>query len=171
MRVFLVGPPGSGKSTVGRHLATQLKASFYDLDEIIEERAGANIPWIFDVEGESGFRDREQAVVQDFAGRDNVVVATGGGVVMREANREVLKKSATVVYLSASLKTLVNRTRGNDKRPLLAGEDPRPVLEQLLEIREPLYRDVAHVTVVSGGSSARKLAGVIVEKLAAHQDK
>ena len=122
MRVFLVGPPGAGKSTVGRHLAAHLQATFFDLDEVIQERAGADIPWIFDVEGESGFRDRESAVVKDFASRDNVVIATGGGVVLRPENRTVMSSASTVVYLEASLSTLVSRTEGKTKRPLVGGK-------------------------------------------------
>jgi len=167
MRVFLVGPPGAGKSTVGRHLAAQLQATFFDLDEVIQERAGADIPWIFDVEGESGFRDRESAVVKDFASRDNVVIATGGGVVLRPENRAVMANASTVVYLEASLSTLVSRTEGKTKRPLLVGKDVRKVLQEIMAVREPLYREVADVTVASTGGSAKKLAGVIAEKLTA----
>ena len=167
MRVFLVGPPGAGKSTVGRHLAAHLQAAFVDLDEVIQERAGADIPWIFDVEGESGFRDRESAVVKDFASRDNVVIATGGGVVLRPENRIAMSSASTVVYLEASLSTLVSRTEGKTKRPLLVGKDVRKVLQEIMAVREPLYREVADVTVASTGGSAIKLAGVIVEKLTA----
>ena len=167
MRVFLVGPPGAGKSTVGRHLAAHLQATFFDLDEVIQERAGADIPWIFDVEGESGFRDRESAVVKDFASRDNVVIATGGGVVLRPENRIVMSNASTVVYLEASLSTLVSRTEGKTKRPLLVGKDVRKVLQEIMAVREPLYREVADVTVASTDGSAKKLAGVIAEKLTA----
>ena len=167
MRVFLIGPPGAGKSTVGRHLAAHLQATFFDLDEVIQERAGADIPWIFDVEGESGFRDRESAVVKDFASRDNVVIATGGGVVLRPENRSVMSSASTVVYLEASLSTLVSRTEGKTKRPLLVGKDVRKVLQEIMAVREPLYREVADVTVGSTGGSAKKLAGVIAEKLTA----
>ena len=167
MRVFLVGPPGAGKSTVGRHLAAHLQATFFDLDEVIQERAGADIPWIFDVEGESGFRDRESAVVKDFASRDNVVIATGGGVVLRPENRIVMSSASTVVYLEASLSTLVSRTEGKTKRPLLVGKDVRKVLQEIMAVREPLYREVADVTVASTDGSAKKLAGVIAEKLTA----
>ena len=167
MRVFLVGPPGAGKSTVGRHLAAHLQATFFDLDEVIQERAGADIPWIFDVEGESGFRDRESAVVKDFASRDNVVIATGGGVVLRPENRIVMSNASTVVYLEASLSTLVSRTEGKTKRPLLVGKDVRKVLQEIMAVREPLYREVADVTVASTGGSAKKLAWVIAEKLTA----
>ena len=167
MRVFLVGPPGAGKSTVGRHLAAHLQAAFLDLDEVIQERAGADIPWIFDVEGESGFRDRESAVVKDFASRDNVVIATGGGVVLRPENRTVMSSASTVVYLEASLLTLVSRTEGKTKRPLLVGKDVRKVLQEIMAVREPLYREVADVTVASTGGSAKRLAEVIAEKLRA----
>ena len=167
MRVFLVGPPGAGKSTVGRHLAAHLQATFFDLDEVIQERAGADIPWIFDVEGESGFRDRESAVVKDFASRDNVVIATGGGVVLRPENRIVMSNASTVVYLEASLSTLVSRTEGKTKRPLLVGKDVRKVLQEIMAVREPLYREVADVTVESTGGSAKKLAGVIAKELTA----
>ena len=167
MRVFLVGPPGAGKSTVGRHLAAHLQATFFDLDEVMQERAGADIPWIFDVEGESGFRDRESAVVKDFASRDNVVIATGGGVVLRPENRIAMSSASTVVYLEASLSTLVSRTEGKTKRPLLVGKDVRKVLQEIMAVREPLYREVADVTVASTGGSAKKLAGAIAEKLTA----
>ena len=167
MRVFLVGPPGAGKSTVGRHLAAHLQAKFFDLDEVIQERAGADIPWIFDVEGESGFRDRESAVVKDFASRDHVVIATGGGVVLRPENRIVMSSASTVVYLEASLSTLVSRTEGKNKRPLLVDKDVRKVLQEIMAVREPLYREVADVTVASTGGSAKRLAGVIAEKLTA----
>ena len=165
MRVFLVGPPGAGKSTVGKHLAGHLQAAFFDLDEVIQERAGADIPWIFDVEGEAGFRDRETAVINDFASIDNVVIATGGGVVLRPQNRSVMSSASTVVYLEASLSTLVSRTEGKTKRPLLVGEDARQVLQEIMAVREPLYREVADITVVSTGDSAKRLAGVIAKKL------
>lgn len=165
MRIFLVGPPGAGKSTVGKHLAAQLQATFFDLDEVIQERAGADIPWIFDVEGESGFRDRESAVVNDFASRDNVVIATGGGVVLSPENRALMSRASTVVYLSASLSTLVSRTAGKTKRPLLVGKDVRQVLQDIMTVREPLYREVADITVASTGGSPQKLAGLIAEKL------
>lgn len=165
MRIFLVGPPGAGKSTVGKHLAAQLQATFFDLDEVIQERAGADIPWIFDVEGESGFRDRESAVVNDFASRDNVVIATGGGVVLSPENRALMSSASTVVYLSASLSALVSRTAGKTKRPLLVGKDVRQVLQEIMTVREPLYREVADITVASTGGSPQKLAGLIAEKL------
>ena len=119
------------------------------------------------MEGEPGFRNRESAVVKDFASRDNVVIATGGGVVLRPENRIVMSNASTVVYLEASLSTLVSRTEGKTKRPLLVGKDVRKVLQEIMAVREPLYREVADVTVASTGGSAKKLAGVIAEKLTA----
>lgn len=166
MRIFLVGLPGAGKSTVGRYLAAELDATFYDLDEEIALRAGADIPWIFDVEGEAGFRDRETAVVKDLAALDNVVIATGGGVVLREDNRRIMSHASTVVYLSASLSTLVSRTSGKTKRPLLAGKDVNQVLKDLMRVREPLYEQIADLTVVSTGGAAKKLAGLIATQIA-----
>ena len=167
MRIFLVGPPGVGKSTVGRHLAAKLGMPFFDLDGVIEERAGANIPWIFDVEGELGFRDRETQVVRDLVSQDNIVVATGGGVVLRPENRAMLSKNSAVVYLTASLSALVDRTSGNKKRPLLAGKDTRQVLQKLMAQRAPFYAEIADITVASSGGSPKKLAGLIAEKVEA----
>ena len=117
------------------------------------------------MEGESGFRDRESAVVNDFASRDNVVIATGGGVVLSPENRALMSSASTVVYLSASLSTLVSRTAGKTKRPLLVGKDVRQVIQDIMNVRDPLYREVADITVASTGGSAKKLAGLIAEKL------
>ena len=167
MKVFLVGPPGAGKSTIGRQLSRLFDVPFYDVDEVVETRAGANIPWIFDVEGEQGFRDRESAVIAELAGLSEGIIATGGGVVLREENRRQFSNADAVVYLEASIKTLVNRTSRNNKRPLLAGKDPKAKLVELISVREPLYQEVATLTIKSGGTSAKHLAGLIYEKLQA----
>jgi len=167
MKIFLVGPPGAGKSTIGRQLSQMFNVPFYDVDEVVETRAGADIPWIFDVEGEQGFRDRESAVIAELAGLSEGIIATGGGVVLREGNRLQLSCGGAVVYLEASIKTLVNRTSRNNKRPLLAGTDPKPKLVELMAVREPLYREVATMTIKSGGTSAKHLAGLIYEQLRA----
>lgn len=167
MKIFLVGPPGAGKSTIGRQLSRLFDVPFYDVDEVVETRAGADIPWIFDVEGEQGFRDRESAVIAELAGLTEGIIATGGGVVLREGNRRQLSGGGAVVYLEASIKTLVSRTSRNNKRPLLAGADAKTKLVELMSVREPLYQEVATLTVKSGGTSAKQLAGLIHEQLQA----
>ncbi len=134
--IFLIGPMGSGKSTIGRHLAELLKMNFVDADHEIERRTGASIPLIFEIEGEAGFRKRETAVIDELTRKENVVLATGGGAVIAEANRRALHSRGTVVYLQAPLDTLFERTRKDRNRPLLQTENPRARLEALLRERD-----------------------------------
>ena len=141
--VVLVGPMGAGKSTIGRALAEELGVPFHDTDTLIEQRCGASIAWIFDVEGEAGFRDRETAVIRELAGGCGAVVATGGGAVLREENRRLLSDMGTVVYLETSVKQQLARTRRDRKRPLLRSGDREQILAELLAVRDPLYREVA----------------------------
>ena len=164
-RVFLVGPMGAGKSTIGRLLADDLQLDFRDADREIEERSGVDIPWIFDKEGEAGFRDRETAMIEALSQRDGVLVSTGGGVVGRPENRELMARG-TVVYLYASVDEQVRRTAKDKKRPLLQNANPRKVLEELMAIREPLYREVADITVNTDGRSPRAVANEIRQQLA-----
>ena len=126
-RVVLVGPMGAGKSTIGRMLAKELGYRFLDSDRIIEERCGANIPWIFDVEGEDGFRQRETAMLDELSNEMGTVLATGGGAVMRAENRGLLKKNSVVIYLKTSIDQQVERTRKDRNRPLLQNDDPEGV--------------------------------------------
>ena len=141
--LFFVGLMAVGKTTVSRLLAQSLGWEWVDTDQLIEARAGADIPWIFDVEGEAGFRERESAVLAELADRDRLVVATGGGIVLRPDNREVLKTRGTVIFLDSSVENLLERTRRDTKRPLLQGKDRREVLIRLHEQRAPLYHEVA----------------------------
>ena len=134
--IFLIGMMAVGKSTVGRRLAIELGLDFFDTDRLVEERAGADIAWIFDVEGEDGFRDREQKVVDEFSQREGIVLATGGGVILRAINREHLASRGTVVHMSASLDRLVERTRNEESRPLLRGGDIEGKLRELLDERK-----------------------------------
>ncbi len=164
-RVFLVGPMGAGKSTIGRLLADDLQLDFRDADREIEERSGVDIPWIFDKEGEAGFRDRETAMIEALAQLDGVLVSTGGGVVGRAENRELMARG-TVVYLYASVDEQVRRTAKDKKRPLLQNANPRKVLEELMAIRDPLYREVADITVDTDGRSPRAVANEIRRQLA-----
>ena len=164
-RVFLVGPMGAGKSTIGRLLADDLQLDFRDADREIEERSGVDIPWIFDKEGEAGFRDRETAMIEALSQRDGVLVSTGGGAVGRPENRELMARG-TVVYLYASVDEQVRRTAKDKKRPLLQNANPRKVLEELMAIRDPLYREVADITVNTDGRSPRAVANEIRRQLA-----
>ena len=163
--VFLIGMMASGKSTVGRHLAKALNLDFVDSDSVIEDRAGADIPWIFDIEGEERFRDREERVIEELTRRRGVVVATGGGVVLREVNRHRLSERGTVVYLNAPFEALVARAQGNSRRPLLAGEDARERLAQLMEQRGELYAQTADIEIRADERSPRMIAERIVTEL------
>ncbi|MBK1727561.1 shikimate kinase AroK [Halorhodospira neutriphila] len=164
-RVFLVGPMGAGKSTVGRELAALLGLEFVDADTEIERRTGASIPWIFDLEGESGFRAREAALIDELSQRDGLVLATGGGAITTPANRDALGARGVVVYLHAPVEVQLQRTRHDTSRPLLQGDDPRGRLEGLMGEREPLYREVADIVVEAGQGRARALAKRIVRAL------
>lgn len=163
--VFLVGPMGAGKSTVGKIVAEYLGLEFLDSDRLIEERTGADIAWIFDVEGEEGFRDREEAVMDELTARTGVVVATGGGAILRSENRKRLISRGTVIYLETPLSQQVERTSTNKRRPLLREGEPQEVLGRLQEERDPLYREVADLIFRADKRSARALAQEIVRHL------
>lgn len=165
--VVLVGPMGAGKSTIGRALAEELGMRFHDTDSLIEERCGASIAWIFDVEGEEGFRDRESATIRELAASRGAVIATGGGAVLREQNRRLLADMGAVIYLETSVKQQLARTRRDRKRPLLRTGDREKVLAELLAVRDPLYREVADLVVRTDGRGARSVVHEILEFLRA----
>jgi len=158
LSVFLVGPMGAGKTTIGRILAEILGLEFKDSDKVIEDRSGADIPWIFDIEGEEGFRNRETGVLQELALESNLVLATGGGIVVREENRQCLGQAGTVVYLTADIDQLVERTYRDKKRPLLQVDEPEQKIRELIDVREPLYQEVADFTVKTDGRGPRTVA-------------
>lgn len=164
-RLYLVGLMAVGKTTVGRLLARALDWDFVDTDQLIESRAGADIPWIFDVEGEVGFRDREQAVLEDVATQPELVIATGGGIVTRAANRAVLSRSGTVLFLDSTVDRLIERTRRDNKRPLLKGQNRREVLSRLHRERAPLYHEVADYRFVTDRQGPKILARKIEQQL------
>lgn len=164
-KIFLVGPMGAGKSAVGRHLARSLHLTFMDTDDEIEARTGVDIPFIFEKEGEEGFRKREAAAVDDLTRKDNVVVATGGGAVLWPENRNHLGARGFVVYLFTGVDQQVSRTEKGRERPLLEGGDPREILEGLLEVRDPLYREVADLIVQTDGRKVRSVVDEILDKL------
>lgn len=163
--VFLVGMMGAGKTTLGKALAHRMEYEFLDTDRVLVERTGVPVATIFEIEGEAGFRRRESAVLAEIARCEGLVVATGGGIVLAEQNRRVMRESGTVVYLRARLENLWERTRHDTTRPLLSTSDPRATLESLLDEREPLYREAAHVVVDTGSQSSNTLVGRVLSAL------
>lgn len=156
---------GAGKSTVGRQLAKALQKDFVDCDKALEEHTGASISLIFDIEGEDGFRQRERDMLFELTERDDTVLATGGGVVLLEENRARLRSRGFVVYLNAPLELLVERTSRDRGRPLLQDADPKERLGSLLEVRDPLYRQVADITVKTDRRTARHVVKQITSQL------
>jgi shikimate kinase len=168
--IILIGLPGSGKSTVGRQLARKLSASFMDSDHLIEQRLGCSIREYFEREGEAAFRDVEEAVLAEtFAERtlsnSSIVLATGGGAVIRENNRRLLNSAGQVVYLRSSPEDLYKRLRHDRNRPLLQGVDPLQKLRDLYVQRDPLYRETAHFQVETGRPSVATLVNMIAMQL------
>ena len=164
--VFLVGPMGAGKSTIGRELADRLHLEFFDSDQEIERRTGADIAWVFDLEGEEGFRKREEGVIEDLSEKQGIVLATGGGSVISTQVRNRLSARGIVVYLETTIDKQVARTQRDRKRPLLqTSEEPRTVLENLAVERNPLYEEIADVIVKTDDQSAKVVAHKIVERL------
>ena len=163
--IFLVGPMGAGKSTIGRLLAAELHLPFIDADKEIEQRCGADIAWIFDVEGEEGFRDRESAILEELTARSGIVLATGGGAVIRPENRRNLVGRGLVVYLQASVKQQLRRTARDKDRPLLQKGNPEQTLRALADTRGPFYREVADLMVETDGQSPREVARQLAEQI------
>ncbi len=158
---------GAGKSTIGRLLAKELRLPFKDSDKEIEQRTGASIPLIFDVEGEDGFRERERAAIADLCRLDGVVLATGGGAVLREDNRNALRAGGRIVYLCTSVDQQLERTARDRNRPLLQAPDPRSVLAGLMAIRDPLYRSIADIIIETDERPPRLVVLEILDRLAA----
>jgi shikimate kinase len=165
--IFLVGPMGAGKTTVGKRLAESRGMEFVDSDHEIEQRTGVDIAFIFEKEGEPGFRRRERAVITDLSARSNIILATGGGSVLDSDNRQLLSARGFVVYLHASVEQQLHRTSRTENRPLLQGvDDRRDVLEKLFEVRDPLYREIADLVLQTDGRNAKLLAREIEDHLA-----
>ncbi|NTS78685.1 shikimate kinase AroK [Catenovulum sp. SM1970] len=163
--IFLVGPMGAGKSTIGRQLASELHLEFYDSDAEIERRTGADIAWVFDVEGEAGFRVREEKAIFDLTEQQGIVLATGGGSILSKEVRNRLSARGFVVYLETTIDKQVARTQKDKKRPLLQTDDPRQVLEDLAKARNPLYEEVADLVVKTDEQSAKIVAKEIIDRL------
>ena len=163
--IILIGPMGSGKSTIGNIIAKWLHREFHDSDHYIEERTGVDIARIFDIEGEQGFRDREAHALNELLSVNNRVVATGGGSVLREENQVLLKQKGYIVFLDTSVSQQLQRLRRDKKRPLLQTENPRERLDALLEQRRPIYLNLADLSVKTDKRVARKLAADIIKQL------
>jgi shikimate kinase len=163
--VYLIGPMGSGKTAVGRHLARLLKLRFIDSDVEIEQRTGVDIPYIFEKEGEAGFREREREAIDSLTQLTGVVVATGGGAVLLPENRERLAARGRVVYLQTSVQQQLERTRHGRHRPLLNEGDPEIKLKELMATREPLYQSIAEMTVLTDRRPVRAVAEEIASRL------
>ncbi len=156
---------GAGKSTIGRLLSKELHLEFRDSDKEIEDRAGADIPWIFDVEGEAGFRKRETTAIGDLTEMSGIVLATGGGAVLKDENRKYLQSRGTVIYLHATVEQQVERTAKDRNRPLLQAEDPAAVLAELMAVRDPLYQECCDFLVKTDGRRPRMVVREIIQLL------
>ncbi|MFT5096946.1 MULTISPECIES: shikimate kinase AroK [Psychrobacter] len=163
--VFLVGPMGAGKTTIGRLLAKQLGRPFVDSDWYIESQTGADIAWIFAKEGEAGFRERETRAIDELSQQQQIVLATGGGAVMSAENREFLKQRGIVVYLNAPVDVQMARTAKDKSRPLLQQPNPRKILQDLYSTRDPLYRQVAHIIMPTGHTYPRHMVSQLLQQL------
>ena len=162
MNIFIVGPMGSGKTTVGKIVAGELFLDFHDTDAKIEDTTGVTIDWIFDIEGEAGFRKRETTILKEMVALNSIVLATGGGIVIEEENRELLASRGTVFYLHTPLNTQVERTARDKDRPLLKDKDPEKVLAELQKLRQSLYEEVSDHIIDTESKSGSEVANEIV---------
>lgn len=163
--IFLIGPMGAGKSTIGRQLAQQLNMEFFDSDHEIERRTGADVAWVFDVEGEAGFRIREEKVINELTEKQGIILATGGGSIKSRETRNRLSARGIVVYLETSIEKQLARTQRDKKRPLLQVDEPKEVLESLATERNPLYEEIADITIQADEQSAKTIANQIIKML------
>ena len=170
-RLFLVGPMGAGKSTIGKRLAQRLQLDFADSDKEIEKRTGASIALIFELEGEQGFRQREASIIDELSNMDKIVLATGGGAILSSTNRDLLRQRGTTIYLQTSVEFQLQRTSRDSKRPLLQTENPRKKLEELLAIRDPLYRELADVIVRTDGRHVNAVVSEIIRQIRDNNQK
>ena len=164
-KIFLIGPMGAGKSTIGKRLAQLIGAEFVDSDREIERHTGANIPLIFELEGEAGFRQRESQILDELTQRSNIVLATGGGAILDPDNRKHLGERGTVIYLHTTVTQQLKRTARDRNRPLLQTEDPRQRLLDLMQAREPLYREIADIVINTDGKHVKDVVREILGKL------
>ncbi len=163
--LFLVGPMGAGKTTVGRQLSEMLRMEFVDSDHEIQHRTGVDIPTIFEFEGEEGFRNREQAVIDELTAKEGIILATGGGAILREVNRLHLSSRGFVVYLQCTPEQQFERTHRDKNRPLLQTENPLEKLQSLMRVRDPLYRQTADLVISTEGRNTQSVVREIIKRL------
>ena len=164
--IVLIGPMGSGKTTVGRSLSKKLGIDFYDSDHEITDKTGVSIDHIFDVEGEEGFRKRESDVLKDLCSQDNIIIATGGGAVISEENRLEISKTGSVIYLLSSVDQILRRTSKSKTRPLLENsKNKRKTISDIINVRDPLYREIATITVDTNGKKLNEVINEILVQL------
>ena len=165
-KIILVGMMGAGKTTIGKLLSNKLGYDFIDLDKIIEEKSGVKINTIFEIEGESGFRERELQVLRDSLEKDKVIISTGGGIVTNENSRtQLIKHKALIIYLKANLQTLCHRLKNDNSRPILNVDDKEQVIERILEKREPYYQDLADMDVDTSHMKSIDVVKFIIKKM------
>lgn len=166
LNLYLVGPMGAGKSTIGKHLARELNIEFYDTDQVIEERSGAEIAWIYDVEGEEGFRRRERKIIDELSQRIGIVLATGGGAILDPENRNRLAARGTVVYLHTTVEQQLKRTMRDKRRPELQNDNiTEDEMRMLMEALDPLYREIADIIVETDSRTVRSVAAEVIRLL------
>ena len=162
MNIFIVGPMGSGKSTVGKIISDELFLNFFDTDDEIESRTGASIDWIFDLEGEEGFRKRESSILEEMVKQNSIVLSTGGGIILSDSNREMLSSRGTVFYLSTPISVQIERTSKDKDRPLLKNGDPEEILTRLQKERKDLYESVSDHIIETENKSSQEVASEII---------
>ena len=162
MNIFIVGPMGSGKSTVGKIISDELFLNFFDTDDEIESRTGASIDWIFDLEGEEGFRKRESSILEEIVKKNSIVLSTGGGIILSDSNREMLSSRGTVFYLSTPISVQLERTSKDKDRPLLKNGDPEEILTRLQKERKDLYESVSDHIIDTENKSSQEVATEII---------
>jgi len=163
--IFLIGPMGAGKTTMGRQIARRLNMDFEDSDHAIEAHTGVDIPLIFEKEGEEGFRKRESAIIDELTQHSQLVLATGGGAILAKENRQNLKNRGLVIYLHSDIKHLLERVGHDKNRPLLQTPDPAATFREIMKIREPLYRETADIIINTGQQSIRAVINVMLDKI------
>ena len=166
--IILIGPMGSGKTSTGKMLAKEMGYVFLDTDEEVTKRTGVSIAYIFDVEGEEGFRKRECLALKECLNGNNTVVSTGGGIALSKENRDLLQVRGTVVYLQTSIRTQVKRTASTNNRPLLQNKDPEETLEKLMLTRAPLYEEIADITIMTDNKSLQEMSKEIQRAINEH---